>query len=214
MVIFWNVAGIIAAYLIGSISASIWIGKLFYKKDIRNYGSGNAGATNAFRVLGNKTGLFVLLFDAFKGWVAILLALITGANFVNPEYFHLYQLAMGLAALIGHVFPLYTGFKGGKGVATSVGILAALFPLILLVLMGVFLIIFLLTRYVSLGSITCAILFPFLVIFVFQYESLPLIVFSCVIAIFVPAMHHKNIYKLLKGRESKMYFNKKYKNNE
>ncbi len=121
-----TVLAIIVAYLLGSIPTAVWVGKHFYKIDVRDYGSGNAGATNTFRVLGKKAGIPVLLIDVLKGWLAVMLVYVftePGQN--SDELFHL-QLRLGAASLIGHIFPIWAGFRGGKGVATLLGIIIAL----------------------------------------------------------------------------------------
>lgn len=205
------IAGIILAYLIGSIPSSVWIGKAFHNVDVREHGSKNAGATNTIRVLGLKTGIPVLIIDAFKGLFAIYLAyLIGGVHFgiSNSNSLINYQIALGIAAFIGHVLPVFAGFRGGKGIATLTGVSIALFPFTFLVILGIFIIVFISTRYVSLGSILCSIAFPFVAVFIFNVSTPSLIVFTIVIAIFVPYTHRSNIKRLLKGEESKLKFKK------
>jgi len=206
---FYLVAGCIVAYLLGSISTSVWIGRIFYNIDVRKQGSGNAGATNTIRVLGWKAGVVVLLIDVLKAWTAVKLAPLFAASALTGDSLVNYRIFLGALAVIGHVFPVYTGFKGGKGVASLVGMVIALFPYAFLAILVWFVIVFLLYRYVSLASITSAILFPFLVVFAFHEQSISLIVLSVFIAIFVPLTHHKNIKRLLKGQELKMKFSKK-----
>ncbi|MCF8296437.1 MAG: glycerol-3-phosphate 1-O-acyltransferase PlsY [Saprospiraceae bacterium] len=203
------IAGIIIAYLIGSIPTSVWLGRIFHGIDVREHGSGNAGATNTIRVLGLKTGIPVLVIDGFKGWFSIHLAYFIGGNNFENDAFINYQIALGIAAFLGHVFPIFAGFRGGKGIATLTGVLIALFLKPFLVILGLFIIIFILTRYVSLGSILCSIAFPFIVIFIFHITTPSLIVFSIIIAVFVPYTHKSNIKRLLKGEESKLMFKKK-----
>jgi len=206
-----NVIGIILAYLIGSIPTSVWIGRAFYGIDVRKFGSGNAGATNTIRVIGTFPGVIVLLIDAFNGWGAVSLAFFFGNNFHFYFQYVNYELVLALAVLLGHVFPIYVGFKGGKGIATLIGIVIALYPFAFFVALGLFIIVFVFTRYVSLGSILTAVSFPFIVIFVFNITLPSLIIFACMIAVFVPLTHKKNIKRLLNGSESKLYFNKKDK---
>jgi len=203
-----NIFGIILAYLIGSVPTSVWIGKAFYGIDVRKFGSGNAGATNTIRVLGTLPGIIVLTLDIFKGWAAVNMAYFFGNNFIF--YFQIvnFELILGLAALIGNIFPVYVGFKGGKGIATLTGIIIALYPFAFFVALGLFLLVFIFTRYVSLGSILTAVSFPFIVIFVFNITLPSLIIFACMIAVLVPLTHKKNIKRLLNGSESKLYFNK------
>jgi len=202
-------AGCLVAYLLGSISTAVWIGKIFFGVDVRKEGSGNAGATNTIRVLGLKAGITVLLLDALKAWGAVKLAPLFVQGAMEDNLLIHYSIICGALAVIGHVFPLYTGFKGGKGVASLVGMVIALLPQAFLAILLWFVIVFILTRYVSLASITSSMLFPILVIFVFREQSTALIIFSIIIAIFVPLTHHKNIKRLIKGEEPKMSFRKK-----
>lgn len=202
------IIGFIVAYLIGSFSSAVWIGRIFYHKDVRDYGSHNAGTTNTIRVLGLKPGIVVLALDAFKGWLAVSLDFL----FLRPAtevYAVYFDVALALAVVLGHVFPLYTGFKGGKGVATLMGVVLAIYPEALLSAVAVFLLVFLATRYVSLASITAAVLFPFLDIFVFGQENLVLRCFAVFIAVFIVITHRKNIGRLLHGKESKLSLGKK-----
>ncbi|MCF8364283.1 MAG: glycerol-3-phosphate 1-O-acyltransferase PlsY [Bacteroidales bacterium] len=203
------VTGIILAYLLGSIPSAVWVGKTFYGIDVRTQGSGNAGATNTIRVLGARAGIPVLLMDVLKGWAAVYLC-----KYFVPEFFTMpqtdtYKITVAAAVVLGHVFPLFAGFKGGKGIATLLGVGIALFPIAVLVIIGIFVVILILTKYVSLSSITAAISFPFMVIFLFNPGSLPLIILSVFVGIFVPITHRKNINRLLNGTESKFSLKKK-----
>lgn len=204
-------AGCVLAYLLGSVSTSVWIGRIFYGIDVREKGSGNAGATNTIRVLGLKAGIIVLLIDALKAWVAVQLATYFAAGNLTENQLINYKILLGAIAVVGHVFPLYTGFRGGKGVASLVGMVIALYPYAFLSILGWFAIVFIISRYVSLASVTSSVLFPVLVIFVFREQSVSLIVLSILIAVFVPLTHKKNIKRLLKGEELKMTFSKKEK---
>lgn len=200
--------GLIVSYLIGSFSSAVWIGKIFYGKDVREYGSHNAGTTNTIRVLGVRPGVCVLFIDAFKGWLAVMLT----PFFVLPsleEYMVYYQVLMAVAVVVGHVWPLYTGFKGGKGVATLMGVVLALYPEAFLLSVLVFGFIFLSTRYVSLASITAAVCFPFIDIFLFKQSEPILCVFAVFMGLFIVITHRKNIGRLLSGTESKLSFSKK-----
>ena len=203
------ISGAIIAYLIGSFSASVWVGRAFYSVDVRNEGSHNAGATNTIRVLGLKVGIIVLLLDALKGWGAVVLATLFASGIYSGNQLVHYQIALGVLAVIGHVFPVFTGFRGGKGVATLVGVVIALFPQTFWIILAWFIIVFALSGFVSLASITSALLFPFLSIFLFHEKSLALIVLSILIAVFIPVTHHKNIRRLLKGEEKKLKLWKK-----
>ena len=190
--------------MLGSIPTAVWVGKVRYGVDVREHGSKNAGATNTFRVLGKKPGIVVLSVDIIKGATAVLLPFVMyhyewGIN----ELIHI-QLIAAIMAVFGHVFPLLAGFRGGKGVATSLGVIVGLHPLSALVCIGVFLIVFMVSRFVSLGAMTSALLFPFLVSFVFKTDSIWLIVFSIVLSLAVIIAHRKNINRLIHGEENKM----------
>jgi glycerol-3-phosphate acyltransferase PlsY len=196
--------GLVFAYLIGSISTAVWFGKIFYNVDVRQHGSGNAGATNTLRVLGNKPGIIVLLIDAFKGWAAVSLSHLLANGGWSEQELLVFRLLLAFFVVMGHVFPVFTGFKGGKGVATLLGVTIALYPIyLILILMGVFTIIFIATRFVSLGSITVAVLLPVLAYFFFDV-SMPLMILAGVIAIIIPVTHKKNIKRLLSGNESRL----------
>jgi acyl phosphate:glycerol-3-phosphate acyltransferase len=201
--------GAILAYLLGSVPSSVWIGKWFYGIDVREQGSGNAGATNTIRVLGLKAGLPVLLIDAFKAWLAVVLAGWLAGEILRPGDLVLYRITIGAIAVLGHVFPIFAGFRGGKGVASLVGVVIALFPESFFVVLIWFAIIFAFTRYVSLASVTSALIFPLIVIFLFKEPSEPLIVLSILVAVFVPVTHRRNIGRLIRGTENKLEFNKK-----
>jgi glycerol-3-phosphate acyltransferase PlsY len=203
--------GIVIAYLLGSIPASVWIGRVFFKKDVREHGSGNAGATNTLRILGWKAGVAVLVFDVFKGVLAVLLSdFFIPGNFGLSQAIH-YNVICAVMAVIGHVYPVFAGFKGGKGVATLTGIMFALLPWETGVACVVFFTVMMISRYVSLSSIITALCYPFIVIFLpdifpllFSVE-LSEVIFSIAIAIFIPITHLKNIKRLLKGEEKKLF---------
>jgi len=204
------IAGGVLAYLMGSFSSAVWIGKWFYNTDVRTQGSGNAGATNTIRVLGTKAGIIVMIIDVVKAWSAVMLAHVFAGERLTDTQLIDYQIVLGALAVLGHVFPLFTGFKGGKGVASLVGVIIALYsPYIFLFVLLWFALIFIITRYVSLASITASILFAILAIFVFHEQNMYLIILAALIAIFIPLTHHKNIKRLLKGEESKLIFRKK-----
>jgi acyl phosphate:glycerol-3-phosphate acyltransferase len=204
------IAGGILAYLMGSFSSAVWIGKWFYNTDVRTQGSGNAGATNTFRVLGTKAGIIVMIIDIVKAWSAVTLAHVFAGDKLNDSDLIDYQIILGALAVLGHVFPLFTGFKGGKGVASLVGVIIALYsPYIFVLVLCWFVMVFIITRYVSLASITASILFTVLAVFVFNEQNTYLIVLAILIAVFVPITHHKNIKRLLKGEENKLTFRKK-----
>ncbi len=204
----------VLAYLIGSIPTAVLIGRIFYKIDIRDVGSGNAGATNTIRVLGLKAGIPVLLIDIFKGWFAVYIAhFFHDGRTTFPDAIEL-DIILAFAAVIGHVLPLYVGFKGGKGIATLLGIGLALYPLSTFITILVFIIVLLLSGYVSLGSIIASVSFPITYIFILgNYEYPSLIVLAVAVAVFVPITHRKNIKRLINGEESKFKVKKKAKDN-
>ncbi|MDD5507937.1 MAG: glycerol-3-phosphate 1-O-acyltransferase PlsY [Bacteroidales bacterium] len=200
---------LILAYLLGSIPTSVWVGKTFFGIDIRTQGSGNAGATNVIRVLGLKAGIPVLLFDISKGWAAIQLMHIFHVPLEAADQIALLKIGLGASVVIGHVFPIFAGFKGGKGVATLLGVGIAIFPVATLWTLGIFVIVFFAFRYVSLASISAAIAFPFIhIVLLGHREILPLMILAIAIAIFIPLTHRKNIHRLLRGTESRFWFRK------
>ncbi|GAB4323306.1 MAG: glycerol-3-phosphate 1-O-acyltransferase PlsY [Bacteroidales bacterium] len=200
----------VLAYLIGSIPTSVWIGRLFYGVDVRTKGSGNAGATNTIRVLGWQAGVPVLLLDVAKGWFAVYL----GDFFYQPGWvmpgYESYEILLAGAAVLGHVFPIYVGFKGGKGIATLLGIGLALFPVASLIAVAVFTVVLLSTGYVSLGSIIASVTFPLTEMVILHHTGhLPMTILAISVAVFVPITHHKNIRRLLRGEESRFTLKKK-----
>jgi|TARA_B110000879_G_scaffold44746_1_gene63219 glycerol-3-phosphate acyltransferase PlsY len=203
----FEILGLLIAYLLGSIPTAVWVGRIFYGKDVREFGSGNAGATNTFRVLGKKAGIPVLLFDILKGSIAVYLACYFVDYQERTSDFVNYQLVLGIGVLIGHIFPVYVGFRGGKGIATLLGIMIAIHPQAAFSCIGIFLAVFLLTKFVSLGSMISAICFPLLIILVFKSEIPSLVIFSIFIAIMVLITHQKNIERLLRKNESKANIN-------
>lgn len=200
-----NILAIAIAYFVGSVPSAIWVSKWFFGIDVRDYGSKNAGATNTFRVIGKKAGFPVLFFDILKGWASVkFLTMFFSVYEPGTNQYVNLQLAIGMAAVFGHVFPIYERFKGGKGVATLLGIILAInFPAAALSFI-LFVSVFLISKYVSLGAITAAFFFPFITIFVFNAESVSLIYFSIVISILVILTHRKNIERLLRREENKM----------
>lgn len=197
------VLGIIGSYLLGSIPTSVWVGKFFFKTDIRAHGSGNAGATNAIRVFGYGAGIPVLLFDIAKGWFPVYFAAsILQWNTLDIDIVYI-QIIFGLAAVLGHVYPLYIRFKGGKGVGTFAGLALGLFPLAFLSSFIIFLIVVIITRFVSLGSMMAAIAFPLFLIFIFDNHSIPLIGIGIFASVFIIYTHRSNISKLMNGTENK-----------
>ncbi len=203
MVISLTVIALILSYLAGSIPSAVWAGKLFHGIDIREHGSGNAGATNTIRILGWKTGIPVLIFDLAKGWLATSLPLFFKAAPEGSSQMMTLQIACGIAAITGHVFPVFAGFRGGKGVATTSGVLLSLHPFLTLTCAGIFLVVLLISRYVSLSSIIAGIMFPVLLMTVFHTPSLLFRIFSIVIALALLVTHRKNIGRLFRGEEKK-----------
>jgi glycerol-3-phosphate acyltransferase PlsY len=197
------IALLLTAYLIGSIPTAVWWGKRYYGIDVREFGSGNAGATNTFRVLGKKAGVPVLFIDIIKGTAAVLLVHLSSFEYDSNQFVNL-ELGLGIAALVGHVFPIFAGFRGGKGVATILGVVICLTPFTSLMVLGVFLIILLATRYVSLSSITAGLSFPFFLNIVLKNQNQTLMIFSIFVAILLIVTHKKNISRLLKRQESKV----------
>ncbi|WP_210489485.1 glycerol-3-phosphate 1-O-acyltransferase PlsY [Rufibacter aurantiacus] len=200
---------ILLAYLIGSIPTAVWVGKKFYGIDVRQHGSGNAGATNTFRVLGKKPGSIVMAVDIFKGWAATSLAnLLVNWEVIEPQQLIMFKLILGVVAVVGHIFPVYVGFKGGKGVATVMGMVLAVHLPVALICLGIFVVVLLLTKYVSLSSMLAAISFPLLLMLpMFRPDNLLLPIFGIFIAVMVVLTHKKNINRLLQGVESKANIN-------
>lgn len=194
---------IILAYLIGSLPTAIWVSKIFFGVDIRNYGSGNAGATNTFRVLGVPWGIFVMAVDMLKGVLASFLYLLL-PYYVDSQYEHVnFMIGLGLAAVIGHIFPIWANFKGGKGVATVFGMVLAIQPMVALFVALIFLVVLFLTRFVSLSSMLAGIAFPILILWIFNEPEHSYRIFACAIAFLIVLTHQKNINRLLQGNESK-----------
>lgn len=194
-----------AAYLLGSIPSAVWAGRLFHGIDVREHGSGNAGATNVIRVLGWKTGVPVLIFDLAKGFLAAMLPKLFSLAPDGSAALVNLQIFTGLMAIIGHVFPVFAGFRGGKGVAAMFGILLAIHPPVTLACLGVFLIIFLITGIVSVSSISAGISFPVFLLTLFDTPSLFLKIFSFIVAFALILTHRKNIRRLLNGEEPKLF---------
>lgn len=207
----FKILTLVIAYILGSIPTSIWVGKTFFNIDIREHGSGNAGATNTFRVMGAKAGFFVFFIDMLKGYGAVRLLYLTDFYIPETGFFVNFQLALGLAAMIGHIFPLFASFRGGKGVATLAGVVLALHPMATLITLGVFFVSLLISKYVSLSSMIAAFSFPFILIFVFSTATPSLIIFSMIIAVLLLFTHQKNIERLIKGEEKRFKIKKRSK---
>lgn len=211
------VAIIIGAYLLGSIPSAVWIGKKFYNIDIREHGSRNAGATNMLRVLGRGAALPVFIIDAAKGYCAVMLSFLSPFTPFSEPFIN-FRIVLIAAVILGHVFPIFAGFKGGKGVATISGCMIAMAPIPLACSFLVFLIFFAITKYVSLGSIMGAVTFPlfvYLKFIVFGEDVSPtLIIFSLVVAAALIFTHRKNMVRLRQGSEAKTYLSRKKRNEQ
>jgi len=212
---------IILAYLVGSIPSSIIVSKAVKGIDIREHGSGNAGGTNVMRVLGWKHGLFVILLDAMKGAFAVV---VVARLFYGPlpfenvspfDDFTLVQIIAGVSAVLGHVFTIFAGFKGGKGIATALGMLLMIITVEMIIALGVFILVVTISRYVSLGSLVAAISIPISLILrenvlhehISGYTTiLPFVIFLAFFAIYT---HRKNVVKIFNGTENKLNFKKK-----
>lgn len=195
---------IIMAYLIGSIPTSIWISRYIFKFDIRDYGSGNAGATNTFRILGPKWGSFVMLVDVTKGIIATSLYIFSSFYLSNEIARVNFMIVLGLASVVGHIFPLYANFKGGKGVATLLGMAIALQPTVAFICILIFAITLLITRFVSLSSMLASITFMVLILFIYKEQEVMYRMFAIVVALMVLVTHQKNIGRLWRGTEHKI----------
>ncbi|MEX2573036.1 MAG: glycerol-3-phosphate 1-O-acyltransferase PlsY [Balneolaceae bacterium] len=206
---------LLASYLIGSIPSSLWMGKLYKSIDIRDYGSGNAGATNTFRILGWKAGVAVLMIDFSKGFLctAVIsqIAYHIGSGPVAPAVWDMdsfLKISCGLLSVTGHMFPLYASFEGGKGAATAAGMLYGIEPLSISISVIVFVSVILLTRYVSLGTMIASIVYPlsqFTLIKFFDWSiDTSVLIFTSVLALVIIAKHHANIRRLWKGTENRV----------
>ena len=195
---------IVLAYLIGSIPTSVWVSQHFFDIDIRDYGSGNAGATNTYRVLGPKWGTIVMVADMLKGIFAVKLALLLPEYADSEINLQNLQTGLGLAAVIGHIFPIWADFRGGKGIATLFGLVLGISPWTALSCVGIFVLVLYLTRFVSLSSILASIAFPFFILVIFNVDNPAYRVFAIAVAMMVLLTHQKNITRLLSGNESKV----------
>lgn len=208
------VAIIVVAYLLGSIPSAVWIGKKYYGIDIREHGSKNAGTTNMLRVLGKRAALPVFIIDYFKGFVAVILtSLMRYDEAVSDAWLINLRIIATVAVVIGHIYPIFAGFKGGKGVATLLGAGTGIYAPILLLCFGVWCVVFAIWHYVSLASMVAGCCYPcFVMIFstmtynpAAPFESVPFIIFSWVVAILLVITHRKNIGRLREGTESQIF---------
>lgn len=207
-VVLYIILGFVIAYLLGSIPTAVWYGRSAHGVDVREHGSGNAGATNTFRVLGKKAGILVMAIDIFKGFVAASIPLVfflVDLELTESREVQV-QLLYGMGAVLGHIFPLYAGFKGGKGVATLLGMVIGINYLAALGCIAVFLIVFLISKYVSLSSMLAGLAFPLLLLVHRIFEISPsksLIGFGFVLFVLLVITHRKNIKRLIDGEESR-----------
>lgn len=201
------------AYVLGSIPSAVWIGKKYYGIDIREHGSKNAGTTNMLRVLGKRAAIPVFILDFFKGFAAVsLFSLLRYDTDISSAWMINLKILGVFAAVIGHIFPIFANFKGGKGVATLVGAVTGIYPQIVLLCFAAWMLVFLFTHYVSLASMTAGCCFPALVLIYSSSErlrdneiSFTFILFSFAVAILLLWSHRKNIQRLKEGTESKIY---------
>jgi glycerol-3-phosphate acyltransferase PlsY len=200
----YGVTAMVIAYLCGSVPTSVWWGKGFFGIDVREHGSHNAGATNTFRVLGPKAGIPVLLIDVLKGFLPVRLLPVWSGLEPYSDAWTLLRVVLVLAAVVGHLYPVFAGFRGGKGIATSLGGVLAVHPGSALICIVVFFIVFLVWRYVSLGSLCAAVVFPVAVILLYREQSEVMRVFSLVLCVMVFYTHRHNIVRLWKKKENRM----------
>lgn len=202
------------AYFLGSIPTAVWFGKAFYDTDVREHGSGNPGATNTFRVLGKRAGTIVMLADIAKGMLATSIAIpMLNMGYIEESSLVTAKLILGIVAVTGHIFSIFINFKGGKGVATLLGMMVAIHYEVAIVCIVVFLITLLLSKYVSLASIIGTLAFPGLLVFVPRFKSSEplLIIFGFFLFIVIVWTHHKNIRRIIEGEENKTYLLKSSK---
>lgn len=200
---------VILSYLLGSIPSAVWIGKMMFAIDVREHGSGNAGASNTFRVLGKKAGFLVLLIDFFKGLASTGLMFLQYDIIAHTTEFRNYQMLLGLVAVLGHVYPIFAGFKGGKGIATLLGAVVGISWHVALLAAVVFILSVWITRYISVGSMLGCILSPLFVRLIYGPNETIFIYFCTLVALLVVYTHRSNIKRLREGTESKFSFSKK-----
>lgn len=200
------IVAIVAAYLLGSIPSSVWYGIGYFGIDVRKHGSGNAGATNTFRVLGKRAGTVVMLIDVLKGWTATCLAsMLFYMNEIGETELLMYKIIFGIIAIIGHIFPVFVNFKGGKGIATLLGMVLAIHPELASVCITIFILTLIASQYVSLSSILATLAFPVLSwTGAFGHPEPLLVVFGFAMFVLVVFTHQKNIVRLMKGNENRV----------
>jgi acyl phosphate:glycerol-3-phosphate acyltransferase len=207
------IIAITAAYLLGSIPSSVWYGIGYFGIDVRKYGSGNAGATNTFRVLGKRAGTVVMLIDVMKGWTATSLAsLLFYLSAIGETELLMYKILFGIVAIVGHIFPVFVNFKGGKGIATLLGMVLAIHPELASVCITIFILTLVASQYVSLSSILATLAFPVLSwLGLFGQPEPLLVVFGFTMFVLVVITHQKNIIRLLNGNENRVNIFRKSK---
>lgn len=200
----YGISAMVLAYLCGSIPTSVWWGRAFFGIDVREHGSRNAGATNTFRVLGPKAGVPVLAIDILKGFVPV--RVLPNFSELQPDTAPWMWLRVGLviAAVVGHLYPVLAGFRGGKGVATSLGGVLAVHPGAAAICLAVFALVFVLSRYVSLSSLLAAAAFPIAVGLIYQEASPVKVGFAVVLCLLVVFTHRENIGRLIRGEENRL----------
>ncbi len=206
------ILGGVIAYFLGAIPSAVWYGKGIHGIDVREHGSGNPGATNTFRVLGKRAGTIVMLFDIAKGLLATTIAVVLLRwGIISEEALILTKLIFGAVAVLGHLFSIFIGFKGGKGVATLFGMMLGIQPAVALLSLLIFLLTLLASKYVSLGSILAALSFPLMLVLVPRFKTGEpiLVMFGFILAIIIIWLHQKNVMRMLQGQESKTYLLKK-----
>lgn len=200
---------ILLAYLLGSLPFALWVGKWVKGIDIRKLGSKNMGASNVFREIGPVYGIIVLLLDMIKAVLAVQLTVFLSSDTWMVHEKSLWQFILGGMAVLGHLFPVFAGFRGGKGVASLFGMVLAIQPVIALICVGVFILVVWLTRYISLGSMAGAAVFAACVWFAWKETDLYIKWFSVIAATIIILMHRHNIIRLVKGKETRINFKKK-----
>lgn len=213
MELLWLVTGFIVAYLVGSIPTAVWVGKWFYNVDVRDQGSGNAGATNTIRVLGLVAGIPVIIVDVLKGWFAVWMMRYFIPAGWNEDLAIYAEIMAGMMAVIGHTLPVYVGFRGGKGVATLLGMGIAVYGGPVWVSVVVFVIVLFSTGYVSLGSVLAGIVFPFVVVYYYNITNPALVAMAVFAALFLLWTHRKNMKRLVNGEENRILYGKKERDN-